>query len=284
MNPPVFSRFNHDPRYPPLESSRAGALSRKQFTFPHRTGITAIKKGMMGIFDKETGERIPCTVLQMDRLQVVGHKTKKANGYYAVQVGSGSKNPMKTTRAELGHFHKNEVPPKADITEFRVKGKDGLVPIGTCIRADWLIVGQFVDVKATSKGKGFAGGMKRHGWKGQPASHGNSLAHRAMGSSGAGQGGGSRVIPGKKMPGRMGGHSVTVCSLKVVQVDAENDLILVKGAVPGPRKGMIKIKDALRKAWPDVPSIPAHLLAQKAATSDAAAEVSDVAVEAESVS
>lgn len=157
MNPPVFSRFNHDPRYPPLGASRSGALARKQFTFPHRTGITAIKQGMMGVFDKETGERIPCTVLQLDAVQVVGHKTKKEHGYYAVQIGSGWRHYSNVTRAELGHFHRQGVSPKSDVTEFRVKGKEGLVPVGTVLRADWLIEGQYVDVQATCKGKGFAG-------------------------------------------------------------------------------------------------------------------------------
>lgn len=113
--------------------------------------------------------------------------------------------------------------------EFRVQDGTGLPAVGSWIGADWYQEGQFVDVRADCRGMGFAGGMKRHGWAGQPRSHGNSLAHRVMGSAGGSQGSGSRVIPGKNMPGRMGGQQVTVQNLKVLRVDKENGIVVVHG-------------------------------------------------------
>lgn len=133
------------------------------------------------------------------------------------------------TRPERGHFAAHEVPLKRHLVEFKVKDESGLLKIGSEIKADWFKEGQFVDARADCRGMGFAGGMKRHGFSGQPASHGTSLTHRAMGSAGGSQGSGSRVHPGKKMPGRMGGQQVTVQNLKVLQVDAANGLIVVNG-------------------------------------------------------
>lgn len=135
------------------------------------------------------------------------------------------------TRPLLGHFTEHGVSPKRDLVEFKVKDESGLLGIGETIPASWFQEGQYVDARANSRGMGFAGGMKRHGWKGQPASHGNSLSHRVMGSSGASQGSGSRVHPGKKMPGRMGGNQVTVQNVKVVKVDDERGLIVLHGQI-----------------------------------------------------
>lgn len=181
------------------------------------------------MYDPDTAKRVPCTVLQFDRVQVVSHKTRSKNGYWAVQIGSGSKETRNVTRPERGHFAKNEVPLKREMAEFRVKNAEGLLRIGAQLNADWFVEGQFVDARANCRGMGFAGGMKRWGFSGQPASHGTSLTHRAMGSAGASQGSGSRVLPGKKMAGRMGGQQVTVQSLKVLSVDAENGLVVVNG-------------------------------------------------------
>lgn len=222
-------RFNHGPGLPVLGSSRTAALARKEYTTPWRTGALATKKGMTAIYDPETAQRTACTVLQLDRVQVVSHKTRDKNGYWAVQVGSGGKLARNVSRPERGHFAINQVPLKSDVHEFKVKDKTGLLAIGTSISADWFREGQFVDARANCRGMGFAGGMKRWGFSGQPASHGNSLSHRAMGSAGASQGSGSRVLPGKKMAGRMGGQRVTVQNLKVLKVDAVNDLVVVKG-------------------------------------------------------
>ena len=187
---------------------------------------------MSAIYDTETGRRQACTIVQMDRVQVVAHKTRQKNGYYAVQVGSGRKHPSNVTRGELGHYAGHGVSPKRHLVEFKVRDERGLLGIGELIGAGWFQVGQFVDARANSRGMGFAGGMKRHGFKGQPASHGVSLTHRSMGSSGQSQGGGSRVLPGKKMPGRMGGHQVTAQNVKVMRVDEEKGMVVLKGPLP----------------------------------------------------
>ncbi|KAI5808998.1 mitochondrial 54S ribosomal protein YmL9 [Peziza echinospora] len=226
-----------------LESSKAAALLRKQL--PTRTGALAIKQGMSAIYTP-TGKRIAVTVLQLDRVQVTAVKTVKDHDYWALQVGLGLRNARNISKPMLGHFYACGVSPKKVLHEFRVSGEAGLLPPGTIITPDHFIEGQHVDVRADCKGKGFAGGMKRHGFKGQPASHGNSLAHRIMGSSGQSQGGGSRVLPGKKMPGRMGGQQVTIQNLKVVQVVKDLGLVLVAGAVPGPNGAVVQIQDALK--------------------------------------
>ena len=227
--PPRPDRFNHGPDLPVLTSTSTAALERKADTLPLRTGALAIKKGMTAVYDTETGRRTPCTVLQMDRVQVVAHKTRRKNGYYAVQVGSGWKHPSNVTRPQLGHFAAHEVSPKRHLVEFRVKDERGLLGVGEMIGAGWFQEGQFVDARANCRGMGFAGGMKRHGFSGQPASHGNSLTHRAMGSAGQSQGGGSRVLPGKKMAGRMGGQQVTTQNVKVLKVDVEKGIVVLKG-------------------------------------------------------
>jgi large subunit ribosomal protein L3 len=247
-------RFNQPTAgLPILEHSAAAALKRKDYTLPLRTGVLATKKGMTAIYDTETGKRTPCTVLQLDRVQVVSHKTREQHGYYAVQIGSGWKHPSNVTRPLLGHFTENGVSPKRFVSEFRVKDEKGLLGIGQSIGSEWFIEGQFVDTKSDCKGKGFAGGMKKWGWSGQPASHGNSKTHRAMGSSGASQGGGSRVLPGKKMPGRMGNHQVTIQNLKVLKIDAEKGILVLNGCVAGPNGCTVKIQDAKKKPWPVVP-------------------------------
>ena len=184
---------------------------------------------MSAVYDPETGRRHPCTIVQLDRVQVVAHKTRQRHGYFAVQVGSGWKHPTNVTRPLLGHFAEHGVSPKRHVAEFRVKDESGLVPVGSMLSPSWFQEGQYVDARADCKGKGFAGGMKRHGFGGQPASHGTSLTHRALGSAGQSQGGGSRVYPGKKMAGRMGGQQVTVQNIKVLKVDEGNGLVILSG-------------------------------------------------------
>ncbi|RFU34168.1 hypothetical protein B7463_g2107, partial [Scytalidium lignicola] len=253
-------RFNQTTAgLPVLSASSTAALARKDFTLPLRTGALAIKKGMTALYDQETGKRTPCTVLQLDRVQVVAHKTREKNGYYAVQVGAGWKHPSNVTKPVLGHFATSGVSPKRHLAEFRVKNADGLLSIGESIGPEWFIEGQFVDARANCRGMGWAGGMKRWGWSGQPASHGNSKTHRAMGSSGASQGSGSRVHPGKKMPGRMGGQQVTVQNVKVLKVDAEKGIVVLNGCIAGPDGCIVKIQDAIKKPWPDAPAILGHL-------------------------
>lgn len=231
ISTPRPNRFNRGQDLPLLESTTAAALERKARTTPLRTGALGIKKGMTAMYDKDTGRRYPCTVVQLDRVQVVSHKTREKHGYFAVQVGSGWKHPSNVTRPLLGHFATNGISPKRHLVEFKVLDKRGLLAIGQTIGASWFKEGQYVDARANCRGMGFAGVMKRHGFKGQPASHGVSLTHRSMGSAGQSQGGGSRVYPGKKMAGRMGGQQVTTKSLKVLKVDEEKNILVLNGRI-----------------------------------------------------
>ena len=228
-DPPRYSRFNNNQNLPLIQSTTAAANKRKEYTTPLRTGALAIKKGMTAMYDTETGRRSPCTVVQMDRVQVVAHKTERKNGYFAVQVGSGWKHPSNVTRPLLGHYAQNTVSPKRHLVEFRVRDERGLLGIGEVIGAGWFQEGQFIDAKANCRGMGFAGVMKKHGFHGQPASHGVSLTHRSMGSAGQSQGGGSRVYPGKKMAGRMGGQQVTTQNVKIMKVDEEKGIVVLHG-------------------------------------------------------
>lgn len=129
----------------------------------------------------------------------------------------------------MGHYAEHEVSPKRHLVEFKVKDEQGLLGVGQMINPSWFLEGQFVDARANCRGMGFAGGMKRWGFKGQPASHGVSLTHRSMGSAGQSQGGGSRVLPGKKMAGRMGGQQVTTQNVKVMKVDDERGIVVLNG-------------------------------------------------------
>lgn len=251
-------RFNQaSAGLPQLSASPAAALERKALTLPLRSGALAIKKGMTALYDPETGKRTPCTVLQFDRVEVVSHKTREKNGYFAVQVGAGWKHQSTITRPLLGHFTENGVAPKRFVSEFRVKDASGLPPVGSSIGPKWFSEGQFVDARANCRGMGFEGGMKRHGFKGQGNSHGNSKAHRLMGSSGGSQGSGSRVLPGKRMPGNMGGQQVTVQNIKVLKVDAELGIVVLNGCVAGPKGCIVKIQDAIKKPWPKVADVVA---------------------------
>jgi len=246
------NRWNNGPKLPTIGASKAAAFLRKEPMLPLRTGVLAIKKGMTGVYDPETAKRTPCTVLQLDRCQVLEHRRRDVHGYWAVQVGSGTKEARNVTRPERGHYAAQGVPLKRDIAEFRVKNEEGLPEIGSIITADLFQEGQYVDTRATTRGMGFAGGMKRWGFSGAPASHGVSLTHRAMGSAGGGQGSGSRVHPGKKMAGRMGGEGHTVQNLRIMKVDAENGIVVVSGAIPGPKYSIVKVQDAIKKPWPAV--------------------------------
>ncbi|KAI9835581.1 MAG: hypothetical protein M1819_002032 [Sarea resinae] len=256
IHPPRPNRFNYSADIPPLTGTTTAALARKAATTPLRTGALATKKGMTALYDPATGKRTPCTVLQLDRVQVVAHKTRHQHGYWAVQVGAGWKHPSNVTRPLLGHFAAHGVSPKRHLAEFRVKDEAGLLDVGEAIGASWFQEGQFVDARANCRGMGFAGGMKRHGFSGQPASHGNSLSHRAMGSAGQSQGGGSRVLPGKKMAGRMGGQQVTVQNVKVLKVDEEKGIVVLNGCISGPKGCIVKIQDAIKKPWPEMPPAP----------------------------
>ncbi len=209
-----------------------------------RTGLIAKKSGMTRIF-AEDGQHIPVTMLDVSGCVVAGKRTAEKDGYDAVVVGFNSRSKSRLNKAELGYFHKNKMDPRDSLKEFRVDGDQGL-EMNAALGADHFQEGQFVDATAVSKGKGFAGAMKRHNFGGMRASHGVSISHRAHGSTGQCQDPG-KVFKGKKMAGHMGAEQVTVQNLKVVKVDAQSGLIFVRGAVPGSRGGLVYIKDAVKK-------------------------------------
>ncbi|KAF9279455.1 mitochondrial 50S ribosomal protein L3 [Linnemannia elongata] len=209
-----------------------------------RTGVIARKKGMTAMWD-EWGVRIPVTVLQLEQCQVVQVLNEETHGYTALQIGSTDRTPKNVTVPMLGHFAKAGVEPKRKLVEFEVT-PDAVLPVGTELVASHFVPGQFVDCSAPTMGKGFQGAMKRHGFGGQPASHGTSLTHRSLGSTGQRKDPG-KVFKGKKMAGRMGGEQATVQSLKVMKIDNELNLIYVKGAVPGVDDQFVKVRDAIKK-------------------------------------
>jgi large subunit ribosomal protein L3 len=213
-----------------------------------RSGVIAQKIGMTRVFT-EAGEHVPVTVLRLANCQVVAHRDKDKNGYLALQLGAGSRKVKNVARAERGHFAVAKVEPKRKLAEFRVS-EDGVIPVGAEITADHFMVGQFVDVTGTSIGKGFAGGMKRWNFGGLRASHGVSISHRSIGSTGGRQDPG-KTFKNKKMPGHLGVERVTTLNLRVVQTDVERGLILVEGAVPGAKGGWIVVRDAVKKRLPD---------------------------------
>ncbi len=212
-----------------------------------RSGVIAQKVGMTRIFT-DSGEHVPVTVLRLANCQVIGHRTKDKNGYIALQLGAGTRKTSRLPRAERNNFAVAKVEPKRKVVEFRVDEK-ALIPVGAEITADHFIVGQFVDVTGTSIGKGYAGGMKRWNFGGLRASHGVSISHRSIGSTGGRQDPG-RTFRNKKMPGQMGVERVTTLNLKVMQTDVERGLILVEGAVPGAKGGWITVRDAVKKTLP----------------------------------
>ncbi|NVO13683.1 MAG: 50S ribosomal protein L3 [Rhodoplanes sp.] len=212
-----------------------------------RSGVIAQKVGMTRVYT-DAGEHVPVTVLRLANCQVVAHRTKEKNGYVAMQLGSGVRKPKNVSKAERGHFAVAKVEPKREVVEFRVND-DGLIPVGAEITADHFVVGQFVDVTGTSIGKGFAGGMKRWNFGGLRATHGVSVSHRSIGSTGGRQDPG-KTFKNKKMPGHLGVERVTTLNLKVVQTDVMRGLILVEGAVPGAKGGWITVRDAVKKSLP----------------------------------
>lgn len=210
-----------------------------------RTGLIARKEGMTRVFD-ENGHSIPVTVLKIDECQVIAHMTEEKDGYVALQLGAGKAKVKRVSKAVRGHYAKAKVEPKKKVAEFRV-APENLVEVGAELGANHFVAGQFVDVVGTSKGKGFAGAMKRHNFGGLRASHGVSVSHRSHGSTGQCQDPG-RVFKGKKMAGHLGAERVTVQNLRVVAVDLEDNLVLVKGAVPGANGEWILVSDAVKRA------------------------------------
>src|SRR5579863_1545115 len=233
-----------------------------------RTGLIAQKLGMSRVFTDE-GNHVAVTVLRVDNCQVVAQRTADRDGYTALQLGVGAAKVKNVTKPQRGHFAAAKVEPKAKLAEFRVS-EDALVAVGAEITAAHFVAGQYVDVTGTSIGKGFAGGMKRHNFSGLRATHGVSVSHRSLGSTGQRQSPG-KTFKNKKMAGQLGNERVTTQSLQVVSADPERGLLLIRGAVPGSDQGWVLVKDAVKRKMPDDLPFPAALRGEGGAPAEAAA-------------
>jgi len=218
-----------------------------------RSGLIAQKLGMTRIF-AEDGSHVPVTVLELQNCQVVGQRTAEKDGYVALQLGAGQAKVKNTTKAERGQFAVAKVEPKRHVAEFRVD-EANLIEVGATLQADHFLEGQLVDVTGTSIGKGFAGGMKRWNFGGLRATHGVSVSHRSIGSTGGRQDPG-KTFKNKKMPGHMGDRRITTQNVKVVKTDVERGLIMIQGSVPGSKGAWIQIKDAVKKPAPQGAAFP----------------------------
>ena len=208
-----------------------------------KKGLIGKKIGMTQIFD-EAGNVIPVTVVEAGPCTVTQIKTVENDGYQAVQVGFGDVKVSRVNKPMKGHFDKADVAPKKTLKEFRLESIDG-IEVGNILKADTFEVGEIVDVKGTSKGHGAAGAIKRWNFSRLRMTHGTGPNHRHAGSLGACSSP-SRVFKGKKMAGHYGHETVTVQNLKIAKVDAENNLIAIKGAIPGPKGGIVVIADAVK--------------------------------------
>jgi large subunit ribosomal protein L3 len=243
-----------------------------------RSGVIAQKVGMTRVYTEE-GVNVPVTVLRMEHVQVVAQRTEEKNGYTAVQLGAGKAKVKNVSKPMRGHFAVAKVEPKRKLAEFRVT-EENLIPVGAEIIAAHYMPGQYVDVTGTTIGKGFAGAMKRHNFGGLRASHGVSVSHRSHGSTGQCQDPG-KVFKGKKMAGHMGNTRVTTQNIQVVSVDVERGLVLVKGAVPGPKGGWVTLQDAVKKpVHPDAIFPAARRRDAEAAEEAAAAAEAQLALDA----
>lgn len=211
-------------------------------TQPLRAGLIAKKVGMTRVYT-DKGQNIPVTVLHVESLQVVAHRTVEKNGYSAIQVGAFNQKAQRLSKPVAGHFRKAGVEAKKVLAEFRVDGE--LPAVGSAITVDHFKAGQTVDISGLTKGRGFQGVMFRWNFGGGRQTHGNSLSHRSLGGTGGRQDPG-KVFKGKKMPGHYGVENVTIQNLEVVRVDTENGLILVKGSVPGNKGSVVAIRDAVK--------------------------------------
>ena len=225
-----------------------------------RSGIIAEKVGMMSFF-QENGTQIPVTVLKLDDCTVVDVRTKERDGYVALQLGARKAKLKNVSKPLQGHFAKAQVEPKQKLVEFRVS-EDCVVPVGSVFSVNHFIVGQKVDVSGISLGKGFAGVMKRHNFGGDNATHGVSLTHRAVGSTGNREWPG-KVFKNRAMPGQLGNEKVTVQGLEVVAIDEARNLIMVKGSVPGFDGNYVTVVDAVKSTKQQVGPVPAGLVEKK---------------------
>lgn len=221
-----------------------------------RTGVIAKKMGMTRWF-QDDGRHVPVTVLALENLQVVAVREADRDGYVAVQLGAGTAKAKNVAKPQRGHFGKAEVEPKAKLAEFRVS-EDALLEVGATISADHYVAGQIVDIQGVTQGKGFQGGMKRWGFGGLRATHGVSVSHRSLGSTGQRQDPG-KVFKNKKMAGHMGDRQRTQQNLEIVSTDAERGLIFVKGSVPGSKGGWLLVHDAVKVPLPKDAPYPAGL-------------------------
>ena len=208
-----------------------------------RTGLIAQKLGMSRVFNKD-GTNVPVTLLQIDNCNVIEKKTKDIHGYDAVRISFGLKKKNKIGKMTKGFFTKIKSEPCKLSQEFRVSS-DGFLDVGTKVSVNHFVKGQFVDISGFTIGKGFAGGMKRHNFAGNRASHGVSISHRSHGSTGQCQDPG-KVFKGKKMAGRLGNVKRTMQNIEVISTDDNDDLIIVKGSVPGPRGLYVTISDSVK--------------------------------------
>jgi large subunit ribosomal protein L3 len=243
-----------------------------------RTGVIARKMGMTRLF-KDDGRHVPVTVLSLEDCQVVSQRTEARDGYVALQLGAGTAKAKNLTKPERGHFGKAEVEPKATLVEFRVS-EDAMVDVGASISADHFVAGQLVDISGHTQGKGFAGGMKRWNFGGLRASHGVSVSHRSLGSTGQRQDPG-KVFKNKKMAGHMGDKQRTQQNLEIVSTDVERGLLFVKGSVPGSKGTWLTVKDAVKVARHADAPYPASV--KVAASVDAPAETPAAVVETAAV-
>ncbi len=209
-----------------------------------RSGVIALKLGMTRIFT-EAGEHVPVTVLKLDKVQVLAQRTVEKHGYTAVQLGGGTRKVSRVSKAERQNFVIAQAEPKREVVEFRVS-PDNMIEVGAEITADHFATGQLVDVSGVTQGKGFQGAMKRWNFGGLRATHGVSLSHRSLGSTGQRQDPG-KVFKGKKMAGHMGAERVTTQNLVVVKTDVERGLIMIRGAVPGSKGNWVMVRDAVKK-------------------------------------
>lgn len=208
-------------------------------------GIIAKKIGMTQIFD-ESGKVIPVTVVEAGPCVVIQKKTVENDGYAAVQLGYGEINEKNVNKPMKGHFAKADAAVKRTLKEFKFDDTDAM-NVGDIIKADTFEVGDIVDVSGTSKGKGYQGTIKRNNNSRLKETHGSGPVHRHAGSMGACSSP-SRIYKGKVLPGHMGAETVTVQNLEIVKIDAENNLIAIRGAIPGPKGGIIEITDCVKKA------------------------------------
>jgi len=221
-----------------------------------RTGVIAKKLGMTRLF-KEDGTHVPVTVLHLDEVRVVAARTVEKDGYAAVQLGFGKAKSKNVSKPMKGHYAKAKVEPAKKLVEFRV-ADDALLEPGAVISPTHFSVGQFVDVAGITKGKGFAGGMKRWNFAGLEASHGVSISHRSLGSTGNRQDPG-KTFKNKKMAGHLGQERVTTLNLQIAGIDEARSLLLVRGAVPGSKGDYVYLRDAIKKARPADAAYPAAL-------------------------